>query len=62
MSAQDLRSETRRRAAMLENQHAAELIEGVELSHPQLNYRQGVVAGLRLAMDAMDEAYRAIGE
>ena len=61
MSAQALREETKRRAAKLENQYVAELVEITADGLDMMRHRQGVIQGIHLALAEMDEAYKAIG-
>lgn len=61
MSALAQKSETANRLRALENQIAAELIDDRAADAGLMHWRQGIIAGLRMAQEAGEEAYKAVG-
>ena len=62
MSAQALRELVHRDVRKKKDEYMAALVERSEDTLDQMRLSQGIIQGLDLALDVMDEAYRKIGE
>ena len=62
MSAQGLKELTRRETDKMREQHLEALVGRTEDTLDQMRLNQGIVIGMQMVLDAMDEAYKKIGE
>ena len=61
MSAHAMKAESERRLRKLVDEHAEALADRVTDDLGQMRFNQGVIAGLRMAIETQQDAYRHLG-